>query len=425
MSLDGRPRGDIAPVVQPAYGRAMLKSRLNVLRIPDRSPCGAGATKSPNAGESRMRPQPVRRGRLDVTPLVGEDNDRRWDDWTLKHLGGPNSIIYLAGRWHYEQLLFREIQRHVPPGGRILEVGSGAGPNTLWLATKGYATVGVEYRPQVVDAARNIAERLGISVRYEVGDAMDLAAYRGFDVAFSVGMVEHWPYEQAVHAVAEQAKSARTVLVNVPTRHTKHSGGSVTDERFYRRSELRRMLEDAGLRDVDVIGYGVPPGPMGHLTRAMVPDIPLRWVLQRRLGWPSGSLLAVGHTAYASPGRRRRLTRVGSPQTARVATAIPAGSTRLIGVHHRAAEGLGVRASSLYRCPSCEKVVRDAPSHGLVCMCDALPLGSERVHPFDQFGAGRVGPPRPYYRDREHPMVEFEDDGRVVVADLREAIWIG
>ena len=77
--------------------------------------------------------------------------------------------------------------------------------------------------------------------------------------------------------------------------------------------------------------------------------------------------------------------------------------------------------TSLYRCPgSCGKVRRGEPRRAYVCMCDALPEGSD-----PKFGPPS-DPPKPYYYDREHPMVEFEDDGREIPDehDLRKGVWL-
>lgn len=85
-------------------------------------------------------------------------------------------------------------------------------------------------------------------------------------------------------------------------------------------------------------------------------------------------------------------------------------------------------SSSLYRCPgTCGRVVRSQHGRALLCMCDALPLGRDDGHPFDpSFGAGRIGPPRPYYAELEHTMIAFDDDGRILPPgnDTREMVFI-
>jgi SAM-dependent methyltransferase len=221
------------------------------------------------------------------------ENDARWDEYTLANLGDGHPLSWLIEVWRYHEPLYRELQRVVPEGGRILEVGAGGGPNLLWLAAHGYEAVGVEYRPKVVAAAREVAETLGVHVPYQEGDAFDLSAHRNFDAVFSVGMIEHWSSDDSVRAIREQAACARTVLVAIPTPYTRFGAG-VTDERFYSRREFAGLLRAAGLRDVRVFGYGDVPGTIGRVSRCIIPDIPYRRLCLRHLAWPSSSLVGVG-----------------------------------------------------------------------------------------------------------------------------------
>jgi SAM-dependent methyltransferase len=232
--------------------------------------------------------------------LPTAENDARWDDYTLRELTQRHPLAWLIDRWRYEEPLYREIQRLVPEGGRILEVGSGGGPSLLWLGAHGYEVAGVEYRPRVVEAARALAHSLKVDVTYEVGDAFDLSAYRGFDLVFSIGMVEHWPYERSVAAIAEQAKCARTVVVVIPTRFTSRTA-EVTDERFYSRAALSRMLADANLAGPRVIAYGDVAGFIGRASRTLLPELPYKRLLQRKAGWPSGTLAGIGTSTDSAP----------------------------------------------------------------------------------------------------------------------------
>ncbi|MGE5849489.1 MAG: class I SAM-dependent methyltransferase, partial [Candidatus Methylomirabilota bacterium] len=56
--------------------------------------------------------------------------------------------------------LEREILvRHMKPGGRVLDIGCGAGREALGLAREGYQVVGIDIAPQMVAAARANAKR--------------------------------------------------------------------------------------------------------------------------------------------------------------------------------------------------------------------------------------------------------------------------
>lgn len=75
----------------------------------------------------------------------------------------------------------------LPRGGKVVDVGCGAGSNVLYLARNGYSSFGVDLAPAAVEAARQraSAERLRVDVR--VGDALDL----GFPAAAFDGLTDH------------------------------------------------------------------------------------------------------------------------------------------------------------------------------------------------------------------------------------------
>src|SRR5436190_23357802 len=122
-----------------------------------------------------MSPMAYRRRRARVRSMEPAENDARWDEYTLTNLGDGHPLSWLIDVGRYHDPLYRELQRVVPERGRVLEVGAGGGPNLLWLAGHGYQAVGVEYRPKVVAAAREVAEALSVDVAYHTGDAFDLS----------------------------------------------------------------------------------------------------------------------------------------------------------------------------------------------------------------------------------------------------------
>jgi SAM-dependent methyltransferase len=231
------------------------------------------------------------------TPLAADASAQRWEHYGLAAIADHGAIAYLAQRWAWEAPLYAEIERSSGPRGRILEVGAGTGANALWLAARGHDVTGVEYRPPLVEAARGLAEQLGVPARFEVGDAFDLSAYRGFDVTFSAGMIEHWDRADTVRALREQAATARAVVATVPTPHTHHTG-EITDEHFYSPGEWRSIFADAGLRGVRTFGYGIVPSRTGRVTHLVLPHGLLR-AIQRYSGRLSMSLGIAGTSATA------------------------------------------------------------------------------------------------------------------------------
>src|SRR4051794_40359191 len=65
--------------------------------------------------------------------------------------------------------------------GRVLDIGCGLGEHTILLTRLGYDVLGVDYAPAAIDQARGNAAAKGVDARFEVADAMQLAAGPGYD----------------------------------------------------------------------------------------------------------------------------------------------------------------------------------------------------------------------------------------------------
>ena len=91
----------------------------------------------------------------------------------------------------------------LPPGdGRaFLEVGSNWGRWCVAAARLGYAPTGVDPSLKGVQAARRVAEQLGVEAQYVVGDARHLPFADGsFDVVFSYSVFQHFTRGASVAA---------------------------------------------------------------------------------------------------------------------------------------------------------------------------------------------------------------------------------
>jgi 2-polyprenyl-3-methyl-5-hydroxy-6-metoxy-1,4-benzoquinol methylase len=190
--------------------------------------------------------------------LRGAENAARWDAYSFDALGAEHPLAYFDTRWSWERPILARIAKRLGSNGRLLEVGCGLGAIALWFAAHGHDVVGVDFRDPLVERARALAESVSLPCRFEVADAFELSDYRGFDVAISFGMIEHWPRSETVEALRQQARAARQVVAVVPTPNTRFTG-AVTDERFYSRRALRGVFTDAGLREVYTFSYGEVP----------------------------------------------------------------------------------------------------------------------------------------------------------------------
>jgi SAM-dependent methyltransferase len=73
--------------------------------------------------------------------------------------------------------------------GDVLDAGCGTGENALYLASLGLELFGVDWSALAVERARAKAAERGVPAEFEVGDALDLAAFgRSFDSALDCGL---------------------------------------------------------------------------------------------------------------------------------------------------------------------------------------------------------------------------------------------
>ena len=149
------------------------------------------------------------------------------------------------------------IQRYVPTGSRALEVGFGSGATAFLLADLGYDVTAVDIDRELVERG---GERFGAVVprgRLDIRQANMLALpWRGrqFDLAYHQGVLEHFPDEQIVQALREQARVARWVIFDVP--NNRHRDPSFGDERLLPPAHWRRLVGAAGLQLVAERGRG-------------------------------------------------------------------------------------------------------------------------------------------------------------------------
>jgi SAM-dependent methyltransferase len=65
-------------------------------------------------------------------------------------------------------------ERWIRPGSRVLDVGCGAGTNSIFLARAGFRVAGVDLAPKAVAVARGRAARAGLQIDFRVADALRL-----------------------------------------------------------------------------------------------------------------------------------------------------------------------------------------------------------------------------------------------------------
>ena len=92
-------------------------------------------------------------------------------------------------------ITWRYLDRHLPPCGRLLEIGSGTGAYTFPLARRGYRITAIDLAEELVTRCRAKADEVGLGDRidFQVGDARDLISIPGseFDAVLLMGPLYH------------------------------------------------------------------------------------------------------------------------------------------------------------------------------------------------------------------------------------------
>jgi len=209
----------------------------------------------------------------------------RWHDYVEGGLAGAGNALAAAYEdWRYMTPVFDRIRHRSAPGARILEVGCGAGLHATLLASWGYRVTAGDNDPRIVERARETVRSFGQEVDVVVLDALALPAdLTGFDLAFSLGLVEHFDRHVTVEMLRAQARAARQVMVVIPTAHTAHADG-ITDERIYSLRELEAIVAEAGMRVTDGFAFGDVPSRSSYwMRRLLPPDAYL--LIQRRFSY--------------------------------------------------------------------------------------------------------------------------------------------
>lgn len=221
---------------------------------------------------------------------------QRWQEFFEKEGGKYSSPLeYAITHWNYHLPMYHYIRHFASKNGRILDVGCGPGYSDIYLQSCGYDVVGIDNDEAIVQRAKAQADAFGSSATFVVGDAFNLASYYDqFDLAYSVGVVEHFDRNVTVQLVSQQAKCAKRVLTMIPTRFIKYTAG-LSDERLYSIGQLAAIVEDAGLRVIGRFGYGDIPAGIHPWIKRLLPYGAYR-LLQNRFAYATG-IAVVGERA--------------------------------------------------------------------------------------------------------------------------------
>ncbi len=131
------------------------------------------------------------------------------DESEWQRLTRPEGVIEFEVTTH-------ALKKHLPAGGRILDIGGGPGRYSIWLAQRDYTVVLADLSPNLLDIARAKIAEAGVQSQVEevvVCDACDLSRFaaESFDVVLCLG-----PFYHLVDPVDRERAATELVRVLKP-----------------------------------------------------------------------------------------------------------------------------------------------------------------------------------------------------------------
>lgn len=168
--------------------------------------------------------------------------------------------------WH--EATFSVMERYVPASSRILEIGAGGSHTLGALAGRLQCNAyGLEPDTDGIAKARELAVLESATIQMIEGDGFCLPFQNGgFDVVYSLGLIEHFSPEETLRLVKEHVRVCKPgglVIISVPNfwnlPHTIRKGlqGRKYDyypERSYSSNRLCEVLRESGLEIIAVDG---------------------------------------------------------------------------------------------------------------------------------------------------------------------------
>jgi tellurite methyltransferase len=111
----------------------------------------------------------------------------RWSPWGREYARTPDRFIWGTG----PSSLARDIARRLAPRARVLDLGCGEGRDSVFLAERGHAVVGLELSIDGLRKAARLAADRGVLASW-VCTALPSLPLRGpFDLVFSCGSIHY------------------------------------------------------------------------------------------------------------------------------------------------------------------------------------------------------------------------------------------
>jgi SAM-dependent methyltransferase len=202
----------------------------------------------------------------EVRDYYGAMGEKEW-----QRLERPEGVVELAVTTHF-------LAAHLPPRGRVLDLGGGPGRYSQWLVERGYETVLSDLSPALLDIARARLSTAGVEI--VEADARDLSRWgdASFDAVLSLGPMYHLPLpadrERAARELARVMKVGGVAFVAWMPRYAflRRTLANAAEQHRLTREFVRPLLDSGSFTGPApgrfTHGYGARPQEIEPFMRA-------------------------------------------------------------------------------------------------------------------------------------------------------------
>jgi 2-polyprenyl-6-hydroxyphenyl methylase/3-demethylubiquinone-9 3-methyltransferase len=196
----------------------------------------------------------------------------------MLHKLNPVRLKYIRD-WIDQHWQCDEHVRRPLEGKTALDVGCGAGLLSEPLARLGATVTGLDATPELIEAARAHAAKMGLEIDYRAGDVQALQGQ--FDLITCMEVIEHVADPGAfVQALAKplapdgllilstpnQTRWSQLMMITVGEGLGRIPKGTHDFDKFITPERMKVLLSDAGLKCIDVEGIAWSPARGLHLS---------------------------------------------------------------------------------------------------------------------------------------------------------------
>ena len=137
---------------------------------------------------------------------------------------------------------------------KIIETGCGTGLVSGYLQKQGLQVIAVDLSQSILDYAKLIAKNSNVisPCKYEQGDILSLKYKNNqFDVSFSIGVFEHFNYEELTKILKEQMRISKYVVFGIPSMYFDMNEKMLGNERSLTTNEWIKIIKNSGGKVVE------------------------------------------------------------------------------------------------------------------------------------------------------------------------------